>query len=1136
MKTIKLFTLAVFAIVALFVTAGMAQTSTTGTVEGTVADPNGAVVSGAAVTLAGPNLIKAVTTTSDANGTYRFSQVPPGRYTLSTAAISGFGAYKQDNVEVNLTRVTTANITLSVASAGAVVDVVAGAEIDQATNTTGSNVTTEFFSNIPTSRTVQGLYTIAPTVARSGLRDASGRDRDPSVAGSSGPENSYILDGVNTTDPAFGGGGANLPFEFVQEVQIKTGAFGADQGLSTGGVFNVITKSGGNEFHGDLFAYGLPTSFVRSTNNLPFTGIAPNGYSEVDAGGDIGGPIIKNKLTFFGAFNPQYRKNQYLTQTFHNEVEGKIKTPFYSGKLTWLVNDNHTATFSTFGDFTKEEGHLFSSRNDLQTGFGATEDAFQGTRETGGHNYAARLNSNFSKNMIGEFSFGLHFQRNNVLPLAVSANVNNAVDNFAIVKNGAVVPVTQSLFNANAGYTSTTNADIRDALANQGRSGFVDYVFAPGGSLQRNYTRNAGFGLVQDQDRNRWEFAARMQNLWGDHTFKYGFEYYRNSYDIFQTATGSAQTFANPLGLRFAGGAGNNEIDNARITNNYYVCTTRIIEGVGTVVCPSSQPRNLFNALPVNLRPAGFTANAITGTLTQNEFFNNPFLIRNNTRVRAFTLNAQTRSDVQSFYIQDDYKVMSNLQISVGGRWDLQQGYGNNDVKYFSLNNLWHDFQPRIGFSWDPSKNGKSKIFANYARFVETPLPLDINVRAGSEDSQTDKNFQADRLDAVLGATLVPGIRAFGTCQSLSNPAVNVPCNNPDGSRNADSYLPGSYLALTSGAVNLGAERTPIDAGIKPQTVNEFTLGFEHQLKSNLSFGVRGIYRAQGSVIEDGSFDDGDTYFLFNPGEPIQPGPGGEFGNTEYQACNNPDVGCFGRARRYYRGLEFTLNRRFANNFGYQASYVYSSLIGNYEGLFRNDNGQSDPNITSLFDLVSLLAGSYGRLPNDRPHQFKFNGSYQTPWKLMISGNFYMQSGIPFNALIPHPVYGNNEGFCQDLTPLGSPLGFVCNPRGTAIVPDTRSFGGAGGMESAIGSNRSPTTWNLDLGFYYPIKFSENKQLKLTADWFNVTNSQRAVTLDQTYLINSGASGVAPVANPFFGSGAVFQYPSALRIGAKFSF
>ncbi len=155
---------------------------------------------------------------------------------------------------------------------------------------------------------------------------------------------------------------------------------------------------------------------------------------------------------------------------------------------------------------------------------------------------------------------------------------------------------------------------------------------------------------------------------------------------------------------------------------------------------------------------------------------------------------------------------------------------------------------------------------------------------------------------------------------------------------------------------------------------------------------------------------------------------------------------------------------------------MFSSLTGNYEGLFRNDNGQSDPNITSLFDLTSLLANGYGRLPNDRPHQLKFNGSYTTPFKLVVSGNFYIQSGIPFSALIPHPVYGNNEGFL--------------NPRGTSIIPDNgvNSFG----VQSAVGKTRTPTTWNLDLGVYYPIKFSENMQLRFTADWFNVTNTQRA--------------------------------------------
>ncbi|MGH9818814.1 MAG: hypothetical protein ACRD43_01495, partial [Pyrinomonadaceae bacterium] len=335
-----------------------------------------------------------------------------------------------------------------------------------------------------------------------------------------------------------------------------------------------------------------------------------------------------------------------------------------------------------------------------------------------------------------------------------------------------------------------------------------------------------------------------------------------------------------------------------------------------------------------------------------------------------------------------------------------------------------------------------------------------------------------------------------------------------------------AIVATGFGTRNLGASHTPIDGGLKPQTVNEWTAGFEHQLRDNLTFGFRGIYRAQGSVIEDGSFDDGDSYFLFNPGEPIAPGgAAGPTGNTEYQACNGPS-GCFGRARRWYRALEFTLNRRFSNNVSFNASYVYSSLIGNYEGLFRNDNGQSDPNITSLFDLVSLLNGMYGRLPNDRPHQFKFNGSYQTPFKLVVSGNFYAQSGIPFNALVPHPVYGNNEGFCIP--------GLSCVPRGTGIVPDLGA--NSAGVTSAIGGNRTPFTWNVDLGVYYPIKLSESMQLRFTADWFNVTNTQRAVTLDNTFLINSGVAGISPISNPFWGSGVIFQYPSALRLGAKFTF
>ena len=285
----------------------------------------------------------------------------------------------------------------------------------------------------------------------------------------------------------------------------------------------------------------------------------------------------------------------------------------------------------------------------------------------------------------------------------------------------------------------------------------------------------------------------------------------------------------------------------------------------------------------------------------------------------------------------------------------------------------------------------------------------------------------------------------------------------------------------------------------------------------DLVLGLRGVYRNQVNVIEDGSFDDGDTYLLFNPGRR------GNGETTEDKACGNPAVGCFGYARRYYRALEFTATKRFTSNYQIIASYTFSSLTGNYEGLFRNDNGQSDPNITSLFDLVTLLKNTYGRLPNDRPHQFKFNGSWRTPVKLLVTGNTYIQSGQPFDALIPHAVYGDNEGFAVQ--------------RGTAIVPKINaSQPGFPNVVDSVGSNRSPVTYNTDIGVYYPIKVEETRELRLSADWFNVFNTQRALTLDKTLQLNSGITGVPPITNPFWGAALLVQPPSQWRFGAKFSF
>ncbi len=1032
-----------------------AQTTTTGSIEGTVVDVNGAAVPGVTVTATRQGG-RTATATSNDQGIFRILNIEPGIYTVTVEAQKGFAKFEQPNVPVNLSTTSTLTIQIRPEGAAATVEVTAssGAAIDVTQNTTGTNVSTEQFSNFPTQRTVQSLYTIAPTVARSGLRDSSGRDRDPSVGGSSGPENNYILDGVTVTDPAFGGSGANLPFEFVQELEIKTGAYGADIGKSTGGVFNVITKSGTNEFHGDAFAYFTTKGLVREVKSsaIPFTGAAPTGFSEIDAGFDIGGPIVKDKLWFFGAFNPQRRENFFLTQTFLQEVNNEVTTPFYAGKLTWQPSQNHTFTFSTFGDYTKQTGHLFGP---TFHGFGANPASFRGETQTGGTNYAFRLNSTFTPNFIGEFSGGLHFQRANTIP---ELDETLVTDRFAVLRNGAVVTPTETTVFSQSN-VGTAAAPI---IVPNVRLAFVE---GTGGTVQRNFVRG-GFGLKSQQDRDRYEVAARLQNIFGKHTLKWGFEYAQNKYKIDTRSTGPnlSLTPENPAGPH-------------RIENRWAICART---STTTITCPNAaRTANVNLIIAAGQAPAGVTT-AVTGTVAINP--TNPFLLLDVVRARDFSLDTRgefVNTNTQSFYVQEEFRWTKNFQLNIGARWDYQQAYSlgtGADSTYLKLNDFIGNLQPRIGFTWDFTGEGRGKIFANYARYIETPIPLDINARASGGEIQNDFHLNVNRLNAGPGATCAPVHPTLGCFGNFGN---------------------------------LGNHATPIDPGLKPQSVNEWTAGIEWGPRGmrDLTFGFRGIYRAQDEVIEDGSFDDGTTYFIFNPGRR------GRGETTEDLACTGaggaPSAQCFGPARRYYRALEFSATKRFSNNYQFIASYVYSSLIGNYEGLFRNDNGQSDPNITSLFDLVSLLNGLYGRLPNDRPHQLKFDGSYRWPFKLLTSASFRTQSGIPFNALIPHPLYGDNEGFGV--------------PRGTAINPLT-------------GSNRTPTTYNLDFGAYYPIQLGESRQLRFQLDWFNILNAQRAIRQDETFQINSGAPGIPPVPNPFYGTGTIFQFPSALRLGVKFQF
>jgi len=794
----------------------------------------------------------------------------------------------------------------------------------------------------------------------------------------------------------------------------------------------VLTKSGGNELHGDLFAYFTTKGMVWATKHFPFTGSAPDGFSELDAGFDLGGALKKDKLWFFGALNPQRRENFYFTQTLRQPASNKVTTPFYAAKLTYAPSERHTLTFSTFGDFTKITGFRVNNLSaDVQaaggtlSGFGANPDSFLGEGKVGGDNYIVRLNSTLTSNWISEFSLGVHRQRNDAQAPANLLQVETVTDNFAVVRNGAVLPVSDT--NVNFG----------------GNTGFLAFVDGRGGSLERGFTRQGSPGRITNQNRNRFEMQARLQNIFKRHTLKYGFEFSQNRIKLDSKLTGPTRDFGSGV-----------VYDGFGVTNRFGVCTVQS----STIVCPAGALTSRVNALiAAGQAPGGISSASTNAGLTAAQLSTNPFLIRSTTGIgtsRDSTGGNFITTSVESFYAQDDFRLTRDIQLNLGGRWDYQQ-LNDDQSTYLKLNSFKHNFQPRLGLIWDFTGKGKGKLFANYARFLEAPIPTMFLFSAGGVALSAGANV--DRLNAPAGSSIT---------------VDNGPC--------------------------CGA--TPIDSDLKPQTVNETAGGVEYELLNGLTVGLRGVYRAQGTVIEDGSFDEGETFFLFNPGESA----------TERTACATV-FGCFGHARRYYRALEFTATKRFASNYQFVASYVYSSLRGNYEGFYRSENNQGLANLSTLFDIQSLLANRYGRLPGDRPHQFKFDGSYRTPWKLLVSGSFRIQSGIPFNALIPHPVYGDNEGFEV--------------PRGTAINPLT-------------GSDRTPTTSNLDLGVHYPFTFGENRQLQIQFDWFNVTNAQRALRQDETLRTNSGIANAQSIQfpNPFFGQGTVFQYPSSIRLGIKFQF
>jgi hypothetical protein len=238
-----------------------------GSVEGVVKDAQGGAVVGATVTAKHLNGASS-TAVTDATGAYRFVTLAPGHYEI-TAALSGFAPSKVANVDLRLGQVLSINLTLSPGGVTETVKVVGDSPlIDVKQSGRATNLRADDIEKMPKGRDFTSLITQAPGA---NFETKSG---GYSLDGASAAENRFVIDGAETTDIRYGTSGKRLITDFVEEVQIKSSGYAAEYGGATGGVINAITKSGSNQFHGEIGTY-------YSSDALGFTcGREQEGYCD----------------------------------------------------------------------------------------------------------------------------------------------------------------------------------------------------------------------------------------------------------------------------------------------------------------------------------------------------------------------------------------------------------------------------------------------------------------------------------------------------------------------------------------------------------------------------------------------------------------------------------------------------------------------------------------------------------------------------------------------------------------------------------------------------------------------------------------------------------------------------------------
>lgn len=492
-----MFSLRSLSLLIILVIATTLAAQTTGTAAGTVTQPDGSPLPGATVEAKSPAVQGSRVATTDGNGFYRLPLLPPGEYTL-TFTMEGFAPASRRNIAIALGREATIDVTMRLSQSAEITVSAEAPLLDISSTTAGETLNQRSIQSLPTGRNYSTIAQVTPGVSSDANPSANSvtgvYGSTISVYGSSGAENAFFIDGVNTTNAEYGFQGKELNFEFIQEVDVKTGGYEAEFGRSTGGIVNVITKSGGNELHGDIFGYHFNDSLQSNSKSVVSNAGTVQGFSNRDLGLDAGGYILKDKLWFFGAYDRV--RNAVDSSLTDGPAAGQLATSdsrrsLGSAKLTYNVAPNQ----SIFGTWLQDPRVDTGAINDANHSLNGDPLTYLGRQDFGGHDYALRYDGNFKSSWIATAQYAQHREKNSVGPAS---------------KAGDVIQ-----------YRDATN----------------------------DFFSTGGFGLIQNKSFERKFTGGSLERYYGRHDIKGGIEYEKEIADVVKRMSGGQQVdvFPNPV-------------------------------------------------------------------------------------------------------------------------------------------------------------------------------------------------------------------------------------------------------------------------------------------------------------------------------------------------------------------------------------------------------------------------------------------------------------------------------------------------------------------------------------------------------------------------------------------------------------